>query len=186
MSPSAPSVETGWQADLSEETVRLIAGLRPGLRSMLMADPERNQSQREMLRDAAALARAGLADPLREEFLRAKWRRYYRDIDDREIERAVERTKVGVLAERTAPRFPRRNPELLAQVLAENEGDLESLEGQFPNPGSWPHRHRCNHRYSLPRGRPPLLRPDIAGGDHAASGVTSPAVSTSTNLWCRD
>ncbi len=124
----------GWLASIPGDVIAKIATLPRGIIRRLLSEPTPHQSQTELFRDACWLHRAEVDHPGRETFLKMKFAEYYREITPREFERALERS-TGDLS--TGPRHPPKNAQTLATVLAENDGDVETLKSSSPvaNPG---------------------------------------------------
>jgi hypothetical protein len=127
-----------WHADLEGLTLAAIKDLPPKWRAALLSDATPHESQTELFRDAGYLNRSGFEENQVRGFLRAKWSGYERGISDRELERAIERTRPGVLAARSGPSYPPLNPETRARALAGTRGDLAALkrESQVQDPGA--------------------------------------------------
>lgn len=108
----------------------------------ILREPDAHESARKMFADACAMLRAGLHRAEAEYVLRFTFRNYYRPIEDREFERAVENASIhlekdgGVF---TGPRFPRPNPAEISRIVAAAPHDaLKHLKESSPtrNPGS--------------------------------------------------
>ena len=134
MNVVASSLGAGWLPAIPVEVMAQILEIPRWMSRRLFSDPTPRESQRELFRDAIALHKAGLTDSQMEEFLRVKFADYYREITPREFERAIERSKDADLIERSAPQYPSRNAETVADVLAKNEGNVVTLKTLSPTP----------------------------------------------------
>ena len=132
MSAPAPVTEIHWRGLVPIHTFAKIAKLPRGIVERVLAEPTPHESQTELFRDASWLHRAGLNEPERREFLKVKFASYYRDITEREFDRALERSKGQDLS--TGPKYPPKNTRTLGKVLAENIGDVANLKTLSPTP----------------------------------------------------
>ncbi len=89
---------------------------------LLYSSPELHRSQSELYRDAAGMSEAGLSFSEQFEVLRLRFSNYYRKIEDREIECAINSAMGAVNGlVRSGPKYPKANPELRARALRSSD-----------------------------------------------------------------
>ena len=96
----------------------------------IMQDPADHSSARELFRDACAMTRARIAPDDQKVVLRARFFRYYRPLEEREIENAI--NAASTAPEHSGPRWPKPSEVEIRAVVTGCENALNRLREQSP------------------------------------------------------
>lgn len=118
-------------ARLPRELLTVLLRVPPKQRQRILLEPSMHGSQRELFRDACAMTRAGISHDGQVRILEARFRDYYRPLQDREIENAV-RSSSGAGEGSGRRQYPEPNPRARAKVTEGCAGALERLRSLSP------------------------------------------------------
>jgi hypothetical protein len=117
---------------LSKPTLAKLVTLSAWARKQITTPPLKGEGYRELFRDSCRMIRADFTDSEIEEVLRARYSRYYRDIEEREYDDAIRNAR-GSKSGAPTPPFPAVNSRLVLDIVSRG-GSLSSLAASSPVP----------------------------------------------------
>lgn len=127
------------RSSLPEPLFKKLSTIPPHVLARIVAEPQRGQSQRELFRDACFMKRAQFTVEEQRMILGARFGGYYRRVEDREINNAIENASDD--ATPRPPRWPTPDPTLFKTLAARQPEALASLRSESPVPN--PHLIPC-------------------------------------------